>query len=86
MTNRDFYADIYSSTGGVPDPALDASGQLDGCYINYPDADLNAYGLKRALGLYYGGHLDRLIRAKTHWDPFDFFTHSQSIPTKDKSV
>ncbi len=81
---RDFYADIYSATNGIPDAAEDASGQVDGCYINYPDVDLNLYGLKKALELYYGGHLDRLIRTKTMWDPFEFFTHAQSIPALDR--
>jgi len=83
---RDFYADIYSATNGIPDAAVDASGQLDGCYINYPDVDLNVHGLKKALELYYGGHLDRLIRTKTMWDPFEFFTHAQSIPLLDRSL
>jgi hypothetical protein len=83
---RDFYADIYSATNGIPDPAADATGQLDGCYINYPDVDLNQYGLQKALQLYYGGHLDRLMRAKTTWDPLNYFNHAQSIPLVESSA
>ncbi len=83
---RDFYADIYSATHGIPDPAADATGQLDGCYINYPDVDLNQYGLQKALQLYYGGHLDRLMRAKTTWDPLNYFNHAQSIPLVESSA
>ena len=80
---RDFYSDIYSATNGIPDPAVDATGQVDGCYINYPDVDLNHYGLQKALQLYYGRHLDRLMRAKIAWDPLDFFNHTQSIPLSE---
>ena len=77
---RAFYADIYAETNGIPDPTIDATGQLDGCYINYPDVDLNHHGLKKALQLYYGDNLGRLMQTKSAWDPFDFFNHSQSIP------
>jgi hexose oxidase len=83
---RDFYADMYSATNGIPDPAMDATGQLDGCYINYPDVDLNHFGLQKALQLYYGRHLDRLMRAKTAWDPLNFFNHAQSIPLIESGV
>lgn len=83
---RDFYADIYSSTNGIPDPSMDATGKLDGCYINYPDVDLNQYGLQKALQLYYGGHLDRLMRAKTAWDPLNLFNHAQSIPLNERGA
>lgn len=77
---REFYADIYAETNGIPDPAVDPKGQIDGCYINYPDVDLNHHGLEKALQLYYGGNLGRLIHIKSVWDPLDFFNHSQSIP------
>jgi hexose oxidase len=76
-----FYRDMYAAYGGVPDPARDPSGTVDGCYVNYPDSDLNAHGgRKGALELYYGGNLPRLIRAKAHWDPLDYFQNAQSIP------
>jgi hypothetical protein len=52
-----------------------------GCYVNYPDTDLNNYGgLGKALSLYYGGNLPRLIRAKREWDQLNYFQNSQSIP------
>jgi hypothetical protein len=76
-----FYRDMYAAYGGVPDPARDPSGTVDGCYVNYPDSDLNAHGgRKGALELYYGGNLPRLIRAKAQWDPLDYFQNAQSIP------
>jgi hexose oxidase len=77
----DFYRDMYAPFGGVPDPARDPSNNVDGCYINYPDTDLNKYGgLAEALTLYYGGNLPRLMRAKAEWDPLNYFQNSQSIP------
>jgi hexose oxidase len=78
---RDFYADMYAAYGGVPDPARDPANNVDGCYINYPDVDLNDYGgLAKALSLYYGGNLTRLMQAKRSWDPLDYFRNKQSIP------
>jgi hypothetical protein len=54
---------------------------VDGCYINYPDVDLNDHGGRmKALSLYYGGNLPRLMRAKRTWDPHDYFQNRQSIP------
>jgi len=78
---RDFDADIYARSHGIPDPTADPAGQVDGCYINYPDVDLNQHGLGKAPELYYGGHLPRLMSTKAAWDPLDFFNHAQSIPT-----
>lgn len=77
---RDFYSDLYSESGGIPDPASDSTGNVDGCYINYPDVDLNAYGRMKALQLYYGNNLSRLMRAKSVWDPTNFLSNAQSIP------
>jgi hexose oxidase len=79
---RDFYTDIYISYGGTPDPdpASGPNTKFDGCYINYPDIDLNQYGLRKALQLYYGGNLPRLIKTKHYWGPNNIFNHSQSIP------
>ena len=78
---RRFYEEMYAVSGGVPDPSLDPSDNFDGCYINYPDVDLNNYGgLRKALSLYYGGNLPRLMQAKRIWDPHNYFQHSQSIP------
>jgi hypothetical protein len=77
---RDFYKDLYAASGGIPDPLADPEHRVDGCYINYPDVDLNQYGRLKALQLYYGGHLDRLIQTKASWDPSNLFSHAQSIP------
>jgi hexose oxidase len=77
---RDFYREMYAAYGGIPDPAQDPANNIDGCYVNYPDVDLNDHGLETALRLYYGGNLARLIQAKNTWDPNNHFHHSQSIP------
>jgi hexose oxidase len=77
---NDFYRDVYAAYGGTPDPARDPTGNVDGCYINYPDAALNDYGLAQALALYYGGNLPRLKQAKAEWDPLDYFQNNQSVP------
>ncbi|MBV8755603.1 MAG: FAD-binding oxidoreductase [Hyphomicrobiales bacterium] len=78
---REFYREMYKDYGHVPDPARDATDNVDGCYINYPDVDLNDYGGRmKALTLYYGDNLARLRRAKRAWDPHDYFRNAQSIP------
>jgi hexose oxidase len=78
---RDFYGAMYDAYGRIPDPLRDRTNNVDGCYVNYPDTDLNNYGgLGKALSLYYGGNLPRLIRAKRKWDPLNYFQNSQSIP------
>lgn len=78
---RAFYSDVYSSYGGIPDPIYKSqvNPQVDGCYINYPDVDLNNYGVNKALQLYYGGNLTRLRNTKNYWDPQNIFNNSQSI-------
>ena len=78
---RDFYAEMYAHLGGTPDPARDTAEQWDGCYINYPDSDLAGSDARKALDLYYGGNLPRLIRTKAAWDPQNVFQHRLSIPT-----
>jgi hexose oxidase len=78
---NDFYGEMYADYGGVPDPSRDRSHNVDGCYINYPDVDLNDYGGRmKALSLYYGGNLSRLMQIKRAWDPHDYFQNRQSIP------
>jgi hypothetical protein len=78
---NDFYRDVYAEYGGIPDPSRDPKNNVDGCYINYCDADLNNYGgVAKALSLYYGGNLPRLIQAKRQWDPLNYFQNRQSIP------
>ncbi|WP_436845949.1 BBE domain-containing protein [Streptomyces tibetensis] len=85
---RDFYRDVYRSTGGVPavpDPAVPAaaSSNTDGCYVNYPDVDLDDPTLntsgQSAYQLYYKNNYARLQRTKKHWDPHNVFRRAQSI-------
>ncbi|WP_432145692.1 FAD-dependent oxidoreductase [Streptomyces sp. bgisy084] len=87
---REFYRDVYRDTGGVPilAPAgVPADGQpepvTDGCYINYPDTDLDDPEWNRSgessHRLYYGDNYARLQAVKEHWDPRNVFRHAQSI-------
>lgn len=80
---REFYTDVYKNTGGTPNPDNDPTDNVDGCYFNYPDVDLNAFGGRNAaLKLYFGNNLDRLKRAKRTWDPNNYFNSAQSIPVE----
>jgi FAD/FMN-containing dehydrogenase len=76
---RKFYAETYKHTGCVPKP----SEHTDGCYIGYPDVDLNSSTWNQSgtpwSGLYYKQHYPRLQKVKAHWDPRDIFRHAQSI-------
>jgi hypothetical protein len=66
-----FYTSVYSATGGVP-----ASNAItDGCFINYPDADLPASWPI----LYYKDNYPTLQAVKAQWDPRNVFNHTQSI-------
>lgn len=85
---REFYHDVYRLTGGVPavaDPSLPASlsAGTDGCYVNYPDVDLDNDSLntsgQRAHQLYYKTNYTRLQQAKQRWDPHNVFRHAQSV-------
>jgi aclacinomycin oxidase len=76
---RQFYADLYAGTGGVPAPGP----ATDGSYINYPDVDLadpaiNTSGVPWST-LYFGGNYQRLQRVKAAYDPTDTFRHHLSI-------
>ncbi|MGW2406341.1 FAD-dependent oxidoreductase [Streptomyces sp. NPDC001739] len=87
---REFYRDVYADTGGVPvlapedTPADDQPAPVtDGCYINYPDTDLddpewNTSG-EASHRLYYGDNYTRLQEAKEYWDPRNVFRHAQSV-------
>jgi hypothetical protein len=76
---RDFYAEIYAGTGGVPVP----NDVTDGCYLNYADADLSDPRYNRSgvpwHDLYYKGNYRRLQAVKAAWDPRDVFHHRQSV-------
>jgi FAD/FMN-containing dehydrogenase len=68
---NDFYADVYSTTGGVP-----VSNRVtDGCFINYCDVDLPASWPT----LYYKDGYPALQAVKARWDPRNVFNHAQSI-------
>ncbi|MEV7377403.1 FAD-dependent oxidoreductase [Streptomyces lydicus] len=87
---REFYRDVYEETGGVPvlqpDGAADGDAPLpvtDGCYINYPDTDLddpewNTSG-QSSHRLYYGDNYRRLQGVKEYWDPRNVFRNAQSV-------
>ncbi|MFJ6291730.1 FAD-binding oxidoreductase [Streptomyces griseoviridis] len=76
---RAVYGDVFSSSGGYPVPGA----ATDGCYINYPDADItdpavNTTGVPWH-SLYYKGNYPRLQQVKAVYDPGNVFRHSQSI-------
>ncbi len=78
---RDFYTDLYSG------PDVDApykgtpyhNQQYEGCYINYPDADMLAYPFWPQL--YYGeqGLYPFLQDVKRRYDPNNVFHHAMSV-------
>ncbi|MGW7411132.1 FAD-binding oxidoreductase [Streptomyces sp. NPDC054863] len=76
---RNAYRAVYADTGGVPVP----NEHTDGCYINYPDADISdpEFNTSRVpwTELYYKGNYQRLQRTKRTWDPHNVFRHRQSI-------
>lgn len=65
---RSFYSAMYGPGGPIPD------GRLDGCYVNYPDADLQNWQ-----SLYYKENYTKLQEVKRTWDPLNIFNHAQSI-------
>lgn len=65
---RSFYTAMYGERGPVPDDTM------DGCYVNYPDVDLENWQ-----ELYYKDNYPRLQKVKRTWDPMNVFNHSQSI-------
>ncbi|MCS0637816.1 FAD-binding protein [Streptomyces sp. LP05-1] len=76
---RQSYAETYADTGGVPVP----NNVTDGCYINYPDADLNDPAYNKSSvpwsTLYFKGGYPRLQKVKAAYDPKNFFRHRQSV-------
>lgn len=76
---RKLYQCVYADTGGVPT----SNETTDGCYIGYPDVDLddprwNTSGVP-SYRLYYGDNYERLQHVKRTWDPHNVFRHAQSI-------
>lgn len=77
---RDIYRATFEATGGVPV----ADGEItDGCYIGYPDADLNDPRWNTSgqswETLYYKDGYAKLQEVKRYWDPCNVFRHAQSI-------
>ncbi|MFB4319626.1 FAD-binding oxidoreductase [Actinomadura sp. 21ATH] len=80
---RRTYRATFAGTHGVPV----VGGQTDGCYVSYPDVDLND---PRWNGsdqdwptLYYKDAYPRLRRVKRYWDPLNVFRHRQSVKPAD---
>ncbi|MCY7298644.1 MAG: FAD-binding protein [Ilumatobacteraceae bacterium] len=65
---RGFYGAMYGPDGPQPDEVM------DGCYVNYCDADLGDWAT-----LYYKDSYPRLQKVKAEWDTHDVFNHAQSI-------
>lgn len=65
---REFYTAMYGAKGPYPD------GSVDGCYVNYPDVDLENWQY-----LYYKENYAELQKAKKWSDPHNIFNHAQSI-------
>jgi hexose oxidase len=78
---NNFYQQVYQNSGGTPDPEKDPTNNVDGCYYNYPDIDLNGPDNDKeiALKLYFGENLPRLKVTKKRWDPNNYFNSAQSI-------
>jgi hypothetical protein len=77
---RDFYTELYAIPGtskysGTPF----WSDRYEGCYINYPDADMLQHSYWPQL--YYGiGDLYPFLRnVKRKYDPNNIFHHSMSV-------
>ena len=67
---RHFYGQVYAANWRHTIP----NGVTDGCFVNYPDADLSNWQT-----LYYKQNYPALQRVKARWDPRNVFRYSQSI-------
>lgn len=84
---RKMYSEVYADMDGVPDPEKDDEDNVDGCYYNYPDIDLNDnLDLDGVLKLYFLDNYEKnprnLVKVKRRWDPNNYFNSLQSIPVK----
>jgi len=76
---REFYGELYSSPEvdathhGTPFPG----DRYQGCYINYPDADMLEHPYWPQL--YYGPNYEFLQKVKKKYDPNNVFHHAMSI-------
>lgn len=82
---RKTYQATFAATGGVPKVGTSTPNDAltDGCYINYPDVDLdngawNTSGQKSPT-LYYKDGYATLQKVKRRWDPLNVFRNSQSV-------
>ncbi len=78
---RETYREVYSNSA-VPDKYKGTpwhSDQYEGCYINYPDADMLAYPFWPQL--YYGnGDLYPFLqKVKRTYDPHNIFHHAMAV-------
>ena len=82
---RNTYRATFADSGGVPKVGSKQDDlATDGCYINYPDVDLNDTTTWNTSGqsastLYYKDGYTRLQEVKRRWDPLDIFHNSQSV-------
>jgi hypothetical protein len=76
---RNFYQDLFKSSGGVPIWNQQTAGSM----INHPDTDLaDPQWNKSAVpwhDLYYNSNYSRLQQVKRKWDPLNIFYHALSI-------
>ncbi len=76
---REIYKELYSASEvdashqGTPFPGEN----YQGCYINYPDADMLDYAYWPQL--YYGSNYEFLQQVKKKYDPNNVFHHAMSI-------
>lgn len=77
-----FYKKVYGEDGPVPDlEEAPAEREVDGCYVNYPDSDLENWSL-----LYYEGNYARLQAVKAAWDPGNVFRYGQSVELPEQGA
>jgi FAD binding domain/Berberine and berberine like len=77
---RDFYTDLYSQEVAPPHAGTPYPNEYyEGCYINYPDADMLAYSFWPQLYWGTGDLYPFLQRVKRQYDPNNIFHHSMSI-------
>lgn len=77
---RDWYRNVYASSGGVP---ASSNGVNDGAFINYADVDLadpavNTSGVPWHY-LYFKDNYSRMQAVKRRYDPRNLFRHTLSI-------
>ncbi|TDD80885.1 FAD-binding oxidoreductase [Actinomadura darangshiensis] len=82
---RDTYKATFAKTGGVP---VVGGDNTDGCYINYPDVDLNDTekwnrSTQKWWTLYYKDAYSTLQQVKKRWDPLNVFHSTQSVRLPD---